>query len=219
MKKNLKYIIIIILNILLIRAFIIEPFRIPSGSMMPTLIPGDFIFVNKFSYGIKIPIINKEIITVKKPSRGDVIVFKHTNKKKYIKRVIGIEGDNIKYKNKQLTVNGQLVKNKVLGNDIDFELGDLIFETIKLKEFMSPNKEYTIQKYENIDNNKHNYTDLKVPKNSYFVLGDNRDNSEDSRAWGFVNENDLLGQAFMIWFSFDFKDYIIRFERLIKKIK
>lgn len=212
-----KNIILIIINILIIRAFIIEPFRIPSGSMMPTLLPGDFIIVNKFYYGIKMPIIEKKILTLNKPERGDIVVFTHKNKKKYIKRIIGVEGDKITYKNKKLMLNDKEIKNKKLSKNIEIDK-TLIIETTISKEKLNPKKEYTVQFYENIEN-YYNDIEITVPKNSFFVMGDNRDNSEDSRAWGFVKEQDLIGKAIIIWSSFDLENYIIRTNRIIKKIK
>ncbi len=217
---NIKYIILIIINILIIRIFIIEPFRIPSGSMIPTLLPGDFIFVNKFLYGIKIPIINKKLIEINTPKRGDIIVFKHKkNKKRYIKRIIGIEGDTITYKNKNITLNNKNILNIKKYKKIEIINTMAILEIINMKELISPNKEYKIQKYTNIENNNYNYTEITVPKNSYFVLGDNRDDSEDSRIWGFVEKKDILGKATIIWFSLDTTAYLVRLERMIKTLK
>lgn len=212
-----KNIILIIINILIIRSLIIEPFRIPSGSMMPTLLPGDFILVNKFCYGIKIPLIDKKILNINKPERGDVVVFKHKNNKKYIKRIIGIEGDKIIYNNKKLIINNIEIKNKTLSKNIEIDK-TLITEIIISKENLNPKKKYKIQTYENIENH-YKTIEIEVPKNSFFVMGDNRDNSEDSRVWGFVNENDLIGKALIIWSSFDLENYIIRTNRIIKKIK
>lgn len=212
-----KNIILIIINILIIRSLLIEPFRIPSGSMMPTLLPGDFILVNKFCYGIKTPIIDKKILNINKPERGDVVVFKHKNKKKYIKRIIGIEGDKIIYKNKKLIINNTEIKNKTLSKNIEIDK-TLITEIIISKENLNPKKKYKIQNYENIEN-QYKTIEIEVPKNSFFVMGDNRDNSEDSRVWGFVNENDIIGRALIIWSSFDLDNYIIRTNRIIKKIK
>lgn len=211
-----KTLILIILNILILRIFIIEPFRIPSGSMMPTLLPGDFILVNKFCYGINLPFSNKKIIKTNVPERGDVIIFNH-NKKKYIKRVIGIPGDRITYKDKKLKINNILIENKLITNDIEFEENNIL-ELKKYKELLSPKKEYTIQEYIHSEN-KYDYTDIILEENSYFVMGDNRDNSYDSRSWGIVKTSDILGKAIIIWISFDISNYIIRANRINKEIK
>lgn len=213
-----KYIIILLLNVLIIRSFILEPFRIPSGSMIPTLLIGDFIFVNKFIYGIKIPLTNKKIININTPERGDIIVFKHISGQNYIKRVIGLEGDVVVYENKKFIVNGKIVKNQKKSNDIEFENNDVILQSINKKEFISPKKEFKIKQYKNIEN-EYKYINITVPKSSYFVIGDNRDNSEDSRTWGFVQEKNIIGKAIITWLSIDMVNKIIRTERIIKKIK
>lgn len=215
--KLYKYTLIIILNILLIRLFIIEPFRIPSGSMIPTLLIGDFILVNKFIYGIKNPITNSTLIEINKVKRGDIIVFYKDNKKRYIKRVIGIENDLIIYENKKLTLNNTKINNKKIETCIDFD-NNIIIESKNKKEFLSPKKEYKIKEYKNIDN-KYNYTNLKINKNSYFVMGDNRDNSEDSRIFGTIEKKNIIGKAFIIWISFDMQNKIIRSERILKVLK
>lgn len=216
--KDYIYIYIIIILIITIRCFILEPFRIPSGSMQPTILIGDFIFVNKFIYGIKLPLLNKRI-KINKPQKGDIIVFKKDDNKNYIKRVIGVEGDHITYKNKQLYVNNKIIKNKYKGKNIDFNAEKALLETICLKEYLTPKKEYEIQQYKNIKNNKYKYSNITVPINSYFVLGDNRDNSEDSRFWGFVNKKDLIGKAYIIWMSIDIKTKDIRWHRISKIVK
>jgi signal peptidase I len=218
-KKLIKHknIILIIINILIIRSFIIEPFRIPSGSMIPTLLPGDFILVNKFYYGIKMPLINKKILDINKPQKGDIIVFIHKNKKKYIKRIIGIEGDKLEYKNKELKINNIKINNKKLSKNIDID-NMLVIETAIHKEYLTPQKKYNIQTYENIKNYNSDI-EIEIPKNSFFVMGDNRDNSEDSRVWGFVTEKDLIGKAIIVWSSVDLDNYVIRTDRIIKKIK
>lgn len=220
MKKfnNYKYIIILIINILIIRSFIVEPFRIPSGSMIPTLLIGDFIITNKFIYGLKIPIINKTILKINEPEKGDIIIFKHKNKKKYIKRIIGMPGDTIEYTNKHFIINNIQIKEKKISNNIEFEQNAFIIESIDKKEFLSPKKEYKIKKYKNI-NHEYKYVKLTIPKDSYFVVGDNRDNSEDSRTWGLVNKKNIIGKAILIWVSFDTENKTLRTERIIKNIK
>jgi signal peptidase I len=216
LNKN-KNIIIVLFIIIIFRSVIIEPFRIPSESMEPTLLSGDFIIVNKFIYDIKIPFLNKTIFKINNPKRGDIVVFKHLDKTFYIKRVIGISGDIIKYENKKLFINNNMIKSKHL--NFNFEINDknIILKTDILKEYLTPSKEYNIKQYLNLKDDKHKL-ELTVPKNMYFVMGDNRDNSEDSRKWGFVDESKMIGKAMFIWFSIDMKSFMIRNERITKNI-
>lgn len=216
--KDYIHIYIIILLIITLRYFIIEPFRIPSGSMQPTILIGDFIFVNKLVYGIKIPLTNKKI-KLNKPKRGDIIVFKKDNATNYIKRVIAIEGDEIIYKNKNIYLNNKLIKNIYKGKNIEFIQQNMILEIEYFKEHLNPKKEYYIQKYKNIKNNIYTYSEIIIPNNSYFVLGDNRDNSEDSRFWGLVTQKKIIGKAYIIWMSIDTKSKDIRWQRILKLIK
>ncbi|HIH2762617.1 MAG TPA: signal peptidase I [Candidatus Azoamicus sp. MARI] len=217
LSKEYIEIYFILILILIMRLLILEPFRIPSGSMQPTLLIGDFIFVNKFIYGIHVPIINKTI-KIKNPERGDVIVFKKTDKKHYIKRLIGLNGDKIIYKNKKIYINNIKIKKKIKYKISEIKKKELT--KIKFfKEYLNPKKEYTIKIYKLIDTYKYNYSNIIVPKNSYFVLGDNRDNSEDSRFWGFVNQKQIKGKAFIIWLSVDTKNFNIRWNRILKYIK
>jgi signal peptidase I len=199
----------IFLIVLVIRSAIIEPFRIPSGSMMPTLLIGDFILVNKFSYGIRLPVINKKIIDIGEPEKGDVVVFRYPKDESidYIKRVVAVPGDTIDYKNKTLIINGKPLKQVQLG----------IYNGIGSGKNMSG----TLESVESIADIEHSilvnqlYPDfppgcqmlsggtITVPEGYYFVMGDNRDNSNDSRCWGYVPEENLAGKAFGIWMSWD----------------
>lgn len=214
----------ILLAILVFRSFIAEPFKIPSGSMMPTLQVGDFILVNKFAYGLRLPVLNSKILELGEPRRGDVFVFRYPGyrcqrggdtvqsmnpcdqpyrklaREDYIKRVVGLPGDEISYRNKTLYVNGVQVAETSLG------------------AYQGPNEPGRSMAgaqvfLEHLDGVEHQILEMqrawpgfegtwKVPEGQYFALGDNRDNSADSRFWGFVPEENLVGRAFLIWMNF-----------------
>lgn len=191
----------VLLIVLLLRSFLFEPFRIPSGSMKPTLLEGDFILVNKFSYGFRLPVIGFTLVPVAKPQTGDIVVFRHQSGKDLIKRVIGVPGDRIRYVNKQLYVNDVAVPNFVLTSTQDHGI-----YTIESKELLN-NLAHGIYEYPDpIYNRQYRYSDVIVPADSYFVMGDNRNNSEDSRTWGFVRDKDLLGKAVATWMSWNSND-------------
>ncbi|ESQ16331.1 MAG TPA: signal peptidase I [Chromatiaceae bacterium] len=199
----------VILIVLLLRSFIVEPFRIPSGSMMPTLLVGDFILVNKFSYGLRWPVLNSKFLALGEPEPGDVVVFRFPQNESidYIKRVVGVPGDQIWYHNKTLYVNREPV------------------HQIQLPPYVGEGagKGHTglRRAVEELDGVEHDLLinprapdlpvgcnqlasgPIRVPKDAYFVMGDNRDNSNDSRCWGFVPEGNLVGKAFMIWMNWD----------------
>ena len=205
----------VILIVFLLRSFVVEPFKIPSGSMIPTLLVGDFILVNKYTYGIRLPVINKKIISINEPERGDVMVFRYPDDPSvdYIKRVVGLPGDKIAYEGKRLTINGGEVP---LTETSDYLLKDKIeylkeyTETLgKVKHSIlldpnepaaSPYAKQFPQRGNCIYNN--NGVMCTVPPGHYFMMGDNRDNSSDSRVWGFVPEANIIGKAFFIWFNF-----------------
>lgn len=193
----------ILLLVLLFRSFLYEPYRIPSGSMIPNLLVGDFILVDKFSYGLRWPVINHLFFPMGKPQRGDVMVFKHPNEvnKTLIKRVIGLPGDHIQYINKHLYINGELATQAPVGiyhGRWDDNL---------------PAQLTVQQRAEQLDDNAHDILvigqsdksiaqEWTVPAGHYFMMGDNRDVSHDSRAWGFVPEDRIVGKASTIWMHF-----------------
>ncbi len=202
----------IVLIVFLLRSFIAEPFRIPSGSMMPTLLIGDFILVNKFTYGIRIPIINKKIIDINEPQRGDAVVFRYPKNPEvdYIKRVIGLPGDRIRYVNKQLIINDQPMKQVSLGRYQGLGQGKTMTGAEILTEDLQRLK-HDILINHRAPNIKGTYI---VPQGHYFVMGDNRDNSNDSRYWGTVPEENLVGRAFFIWMNWDWENTGIGFSRI-----
>lgn len=204
----------VILVVFLLRSFLVEPYKIPSGSMIPTLHVGDFILVNKYTYGIRLPVINKKIIDINTPRRGDVMVFRYPVNPSldYIKRVIGLPGDRIAYFNKKLTING---KDVALENEESY-LGEGLFYTPRYREHLgemehsilldreSESAVLPITRFHHIENCHYNANGVEcvVPTGHYFMMGDNRDNSQDSRYWGFVPEENIVGRAFFIWFNF-----------------
>ena len=202
----------IVLVVLLIRSYIAEPFRIPSGSMMPTLLVGDFILVNKFTYGIRLPVINKKVIELNEPKRGDIVVFRYPKDPTvdYIKRVIGLPGDKVVYSGKQLTINGTPVKQVSLGRYQGVGQGEDMTGAEELLEDLT-GVEHSILIRTGTPSVEFVYV---VPEGNYFVMGDNRDNSNDSRYWGPVPEANLVGKAFFIWMSWDWQDKGVGFSRI-----
>ncbi|MFZ2170702.1 MAG: signal peptidase I [Methylococcaceae bacterium] len=202
----------IVLIVLLLRSFIAEPFRIPSGSMMPTLLVGDFILVNKFTYGIRLPVINKKVLELNEPKRGDIVVFRYPKDPSvdYIKRVVGLPGDKIVYHNKQLTINDMLIKQVSLGRYQGRGQGEDMTGAEELLEDLT-GVEHDILVRNGTPTVEFVYV---VPEGHYFAMGDNRDNSNDSRYWGPVPEANLVGKAFFIWMSWDWQDKGVGFDRI-----
>jgi len=212
----------VILIVLLLRSFIVEPFRIPSGSMMPTLLVGDFILVNKFSYGLRWPVLNSKFLPIGEPEHGDVVVFRFPQDESvdYIKRVVGVPGDQVYYRDKTVYVNGEPMRQIALPPYVGEGAG----------------KGHTgaLRAVEDLDGIEHDILinprardlprgcnvlasgPVTVPEGRYFVMGDNRDNSNDSRCWGFVPEVNLVGKAFAIWMNWDGKrdGFPIAFNRI-----
>ncbi len=194
----------ILLIVFLLRSFVIEPFRIPSGSMLPTLQNGDFILVNKYRYGLRIPLTNAVAFEIGSPQRGDVMVFQypHDESVNFIKRVVGLPGDNVIYDNKQLVINGEPIAQQIVDESSLVTPQQRSIPVAVLHENLGE-APHLIQ----INEEKSTRTDFRmnftVPPDHYFVLGDNRDYSNDSRFWGFVPDDNIIGQAFLIWFSWD----------------
>ena len=204
----------VIAAVFLLRSFVIEPFKIPSGSMIPTLQIGDFILVNKYTYGIRLPIVNKKVVELNQPQRGDVMVFRYPKDESmdYIKRVIGVPGDVVKYDNKRLTVNGQPATYAPQSDYLDGErltyskqyqemLGNVshnILNDADRPAYVSGPDDFPFR--ENCTYNQTGFI-CKVPAGHYFMMGDNRDNSADSRYWGFVPDKNIVGKAFFIWMN------------------
>ncbi|MEA5098816.1 MAG: signal peptidase I [Burkholderiaceae bacterium] len=204
----------VIAAVFFLRSFLYEPFKIPSSSMSPTLVVGDMILVNKFAYGIRLPVINKKIINISDPQRGDVMVFKYPRDTSldYIKRVIGVAGDKIVYRNKRLTVNGQPLTYQPLPDYLDTErlsyskqFDETLFNVKHriLNDTAAPNfvpNPDSFPGHELCSYNAEGFA-CTVPPGHYFMMGDNRDNSLDSRFWGFVPDNYIVGRASIIWLN------------------
>jgi signal peptidase I len=205
----------VICAVFLLRSFLFEPFKIPSGSMIPTLLVGDLILVNKFTYGIRLPVINKKITEGNPVQRGDVMVFRYPPQPSmdYIKRVVGVPGDEIAYLNKRLTVNGQPVDTTALPDFFDadamryFKQFDEQLGAQRHRIIVNPDAPAFVQGASNFAGREGcRYSvegvTCKVPEGHYFMMGDNRDNSLDSRYWGFVPEANIVGKAFFVWMNF-----------------
>ncbi|MEY3969451.1 MAG: signal peptidase [Pseudomonadota bacterium] len=204
----------VIFVVFLVRSFLFEPFNIPSGSMIPTLRIGDLILVKKYSYGIRVPVLNTLAISTGLPQRGDVAVFRYPKDESvdYIKRIVAIPGDRIEIEGKQISVNGKLVERKDLGIFADASSNRparLYEESMEGRRYQTLNDEgapafFFMEAFSHREACDRTVGGIRctVPAGHYFAMGDNRDNSADSRIWGFVPERNLVGQAFMIWFNF-----------------
>lgn len=199
----------IFLIVLIFRSFLFEPFRIPTGSLEPTLLVGDFLVANKYSYGIRLPVWEKKIIAVGEPKTGDIAVFRWPPDPEYnyIKRVIGIPGDKIEYKNKQLIINGKPVEQEFVENTLDESSKKIV------KKYRENLNGVVHEIYIRPEVKAQDFT-LTVPNGHYFMMGDNRDDSADSRYWGFVSEEYLKGKALFVWMSWDSNTDSVRWNRI-----
>jgi len=209
----------VLLLVLVFRGFIFEPFRVPSNSMMPTLLTGDFILVNKFDYGFRLPITNTKLVEFSKPNRGDVIVFRYPNYEKnpgysgvdFIKRIVAGPGDVISYKNDQLSLNGKSMNIKKIGpySAVDsgkpmnnYQLVQELLDSMPHEMLLNPNGQ------------SKEIPEITIPDGHYFVMGDNRSHSSDSRFWGFVPEDYIIGRAIGIWMHWDWNYNTMQFSRI-----
>lgn len=208
----------VLLFVFLLRGFVVELFEVPSGSLLPTIQLGDYMLVSKFSYGVRLPMFNTVLIPTGTPQRGDIVVFHYPVNPHvdFIKTVIGVPGDHISYINKKLTINGQPVPTKFIERSIEPNNANLGYTAVNVYQ-------------ENINGHIHNvyntpgipstdFTGLVVPKGEYFMMGDNRDDSDDSRSWGFVPYSDIIGKASVIVFSWDSSSHSVRWGRIGKKL-
>lgn len=201
----------------LLNSFVIESYKVPSSSMVPSLKVGDLIFVSKFSYGIRLPFVDTKVVNIDTPARGDVVIFKNPQYQNltYIKRVVGMPGDVVSYQNKKLTINGELVKSTPVD---DFYNQDELLYSKQFSEQLGPVNHMILNddvrppyipgantlNYPFRDQCKYDSEGVTctVPAGHYFMMGDNRDNSQDSRYWGFVPDENIVGKAFLVWMNF-----------------
>jgi len=209
----------VLLLVLVFRGFIFEPFRVPSNSMMPTLLTGDFILVNKFDYGFRLPITNTKLVEFSKPNRGDVIVFRYPNYEKnpgysgvdFIKRIVAGPGDVISYKNDQLSINGKSVNIKKIGPYTAVDSGKPMNNYQLVQELLDSMPHEILL---NPNGQSKEIPEITIPDGHYFVMGDNRSHSSDSRFWGFVPEDYIIGRAIGIWMHWDWNYNTMQFSRI-----
>jgi len=209
----------VLLLVFVFRGFIFEPFRVPSNSMMPTLLTGDFILVNKFDYGLRLPILNSKIVNFSKPERGDVIVFRYPNYEHsagysgvdFIKRVVALPGDTISYEKDHLAVNGETIEYRKIGSYKGVDSGKTMSGYRHVKELINKaNHDILLHPL----GHSREISKTTVPEGHYFVMGDNRSHSSDSRFWGYVPEDFILGKAIGIWMHWDWNHNTMQLSRI-----
>lgn len=206
----------VLLLVLLFRSFVFEPFRIPSSSLEPTLLIGDFILVNKFDYGLRFPVLKTKFYQNKEPQTGEIVVFRYPNdpSKDYIKRVIGVPGDHITYHDKVLKINDKEAPQELEKFVTNQNSEGMNWQVALKHEDLLGTKHSIYQRPDVLSPDQ----EVVVPPGQYFVMGDNRDDSNDSRVWGFVPEENLIGRAVIIWFSWDNIHHTIRWNRIGKSV-
>jgi len=207
----------VLLLVWVIRSFVVQPYRVPTGSLEPTILPGDFIVVTQFSYGLRMPVLNTKVVPIADPKRGDIVLFRFPVDPAviFVKRLVGMPGDHIVYKNKTLYINGAEMKQTLVGKTFDVQPDGYKYPAyLKTEDLMGVNHQILNQ----IDGGETLTTDVIVPAGHYFMMGDNRDDSDDSRVWGFVPEKNLIGKAQFIWLSWDSENHTIRWNRLGERV-
>lgn len=203
----------ILLIVLLIRSFLFQPYRVPTGSLEPTVIPGDMILVSQYNYGLHIPLWDAEIIHVGTPKTGQIALFRWpvNASRTFVKRVIGVPGDKISYINKVLYINGKKQTQKFVGDSVEIGANGQTWKAKKYEEDLNGVKHFIITRP---DRPTQNFKNLVVPKGKYFMMGDNRDDSDDSRSWGFVPAKNFIGRAVFIFMSWNSQNYHVRWRRI-----
>lgn len=204
----------VLLLVWIIRSFIVQPYRVPTGSLEPTIMPGDFIAVNQFAYGLRLPVLHTKIVPIGEPDHGDIALFRWPKHPEiiFVKRVIGIPGDHIVYKNKVLTINGHICTQQFVQHTYDYYSGGLMPRPVEelSEDLLGVKHNIFIQSHNGEDQN----FDINVPPHQYFMMGDNRDDSDDSRFWGFVPERNLIGKAMIVWMSWNALQHHVRWSRI-----
>ena len=210
----------VLLAVLVIRSFLFQPYRVPTGSLEPTVMPGDLILVDQFQYGLKLPVYDTQIVPISEPKTGQIALFYYpvNHALTFVKRVLGVPGDRISYINKVFYINGKKMNQTYVGDALDSD-GSGNFWPVKVYRENLEGIEHDI--YVRSDVPARNFYNLIVPKNKYFMIGDNRDGSDDSRYWGFVPEQDFIGRALYVWFSWDSEASLwskVRWDRIGNKL-